>query len=151
MYHAHISSLINYCNLIWANTYECHMKPLTLILKRIIRNIARADFLAHTEPLFRELKILNIESTRKLALGIYYFKNREEITRVLTANHNYSTRNRNRLRPAIHSRTQFEKSFIYQTPIFWNSIDHHFGPDNLDNMTLTQFKRKIKAILLENQ
>ena len=82
---------------------------------------------------------------------MYFYKNREEITHVLTANHNYNTRNRNLLRPAIHSRTQFEKSFIYQAPIFWNNINHHFRPDNLDHMTYKQFRNKVKIILLENQ
>ena len=150
MYHAHASALLNYCNVIWANTYECHLKPLTLIVKRIVRNIARADFLAHTEPLFKDLKIFNVENTRKLALGMYYFKNRDEITRSLTANHNYRTRYRNRLRPPIHSRTQFEKSFIYQAPIFWNDISNFFRPDALDNMTSSQFRLKIKKILLNS-
>ena len=151
MYNAHVSSLLNYCNIIWANTYDCHIHPLTLILKRIIRNITHSEFLAHTEPLFRELRILDIQKTRKLALAMYFYQNRDEIIQMLTAEHQYMTRHRNRLRPAIHNHTLYEKSFIYQAPKLWNEINHHFQLDNLNHLTPRQFKNKIKHILLDDE
>ena len=146
MYDAHVCSLLSYCNIIWANTYECHLKPLNLILKRIIRNIARTDFLAHTKPLFKQLRILDVENTRKLALAKYFFANREEITRIHTADHQYPTRHRHRLRPAAHNLTLFEKSFLYQAPRLWNELNPRLNLGNLDDITPTQFKVKVKKL-----
>ena len=52
MYNAHVSSTLNYCNLIWANTFPTHILPLLKAQKRIIRIITKSDPLAHTAPLF---------------------------------------------------------------------------------------------------
>ena len=65
MFHAHVGSVINYCNIVWANTSPTNLQPLILILKRIIRNVSHSEFLAHTAPIYKRLKILDLESTRK--------------------------------------------------------------------------------------
>ena len=150
MYHAHVSSILNYCNVIWSNTFDTHLLPLIRIQKRIIRNIARADFLAHTRPIFNRLKILDIESITKQHLAIYFFKNRDNIMPPLLANHNYPTRARNLLRPARHNHTLYEKSFIYKAPQYWNTLNPHFSLDTVNNLTENQFKREIK-LFLQNQ
>ena len=64
MYHAHVTSLLSYCNLIWANTYPTILLPVFKVQKRIIRIITHSEYLAHTEPLFRETKILTLEQMR---------------------------------------------------------------------------------------
>ena len=58
LYHAHVSSILNYCNIIWANTYETHLDSLTKMQKRIIRNVTRSAFRDHTAPLFKSTGIL---------------------------------------------------------------------------------------------
>ena len=150
IYNAHVSSILNYCNVIWANTFHTHLIPLIRIQKRIIRNIARTDFFAHTQPLFTRLKILNIEAIGKQHLAIYFFKNRDNIIAPLTANHNYPTRSRNVLRPAIHRNTLYEKSFLYKAPQYWNQLRVHFPPDIMNDITLTQFKKRVKIMLLQS-
>ena len=65
MYHAHIGSLLNYCNMIWANICPTNLTLLTLIPKRAIQNVTKSEFLTHTEPLFKRIKILDLEGTRK--------------------------------------------------------------------------------------
>ena len=151
MYHAHVSTILNYCNIIWSNTFDSHLLPLIRIQKRIVRNIVRADFLAHTRPIFNRLKILDFNGTRKQHLALYFFKNRVNIIHPLLANHNYPTRARNVLRPPIHNNTLFEKSFIYKAPQFWNSVSDRFPLDTLDNISESQFKRQMKLLLLNLQ
>ena len=148
IYHAHVSSILNYCNIIWSNTYTTHLDPLIKAQKRIIRLLTHSDYYAHTEPLFEQLQILNIENLRKYALAVYFFKNKDSILPDLQARHAYLTRFRHRPRPARHHRTIYEKSFIYQAPIIWNElIDAGFPfPHNLRN--LNTFKRHLKQYLL---
>ena len=150
MYHAHVSSILNYCNVIWSNTFDTHLLPLIRAQKRIIRNIARADYFAHTRPIFTHLKLLDIDSIRKQHLAIYFFKNRDNIIQTLLATHNYPTRSRNILRPALHNNTLFEKSFIYKAPQYWNELNPYFPPATVNNLTDSQFKREIK-LFLQNQ
>ena len=70
IYHAHVTSIINYCNIIWSNRYSTHFDPLVKAQKRIIRLISHGDFLAHPQSLFKELQLLNIENYRKNSLTL---------------------------------------------------------------------------------
>ena len=38
-----------------------HLAPLIILQKRLIRLISNADFLAHTEPLFKKIMSSNLE------------------------------------------------------------------------------------------
>ena len=149
MYHAHVNSILNYCNIIWANTYPTHLIPLLRIHKRIIRNIARADFLAHTEPLFKKLGLLNLEGIRKLSLALHFYKYRADYQQPLLPNHAYATRHRDQLRPPIHSSRLFEHSFLYNTPRYWNDIRPLFSDNSIDDISKQTFKHRIKKSLLQ--
>ena len=37
MYHAHVGSLLSYCNIIWASSFPTHIEQLFKVQKRIIR------------------------------------------------------------------------------------------------------------------
>ena len=143
MYHAHVTSILNYCNIIWSNTYNTHLDPLIKSQKRIIRLLTNSDFLAHTAPLFQQLKLLNIEELRKYCLAIYFYKNQHSLLPSLQGHHHYDTRNRDRPRPIHHTKTIFQKSFIYQAPIVWNELLDR-APIVTNSATLTIFKRKLK-------
>ena len=148
MYHAHISSILNYCNIIWSNTYDTHTLPVMKMQKRIIRNVTRSAFRDHTAPLFKQTQILPIEGVRKLSIAMYIFKNQLTFPGLL-ARHNYPTRQRDRLRPPLHNNTLFEKSFLYQAPQIWNEITKHFTPDVWTTLTVNTFRKRVKKYLLE--
>ena len=112
MYHAHVSSVLSYCNIIWSSAHPTTLKSLVTIQKRIIRNITHSAFDAHTEPLFQETKILNIDQVRKLNLGVHFFKNNLNNLAQFQGNHHYLTRNRDTLRPIIHRTSAFHRSFF---------------------------------------
>ena len=148
MYHAHIGSLINYCNIIWANICPTNLTPLTLILKRAIRNVTKSEFLAHTEPLFKSMKILDLEGTRKLSLAMYFFNTRDINVPPLLATHRYQTRHRDRLRPPQHRQTLFHNSFLNQAPTFWNTVTNDFPSEIKNAPNCHLFKKRLKKQLL---
>ena len=149
LYNAHVTSILNYCNIIWSNTYVTHVDPLIKAQKRLIRLITNSDFLAHTEPLFKQLHILNIENLRKYHLAIYFYKNLESLLPILQGHHHYETRNRNRPRPIRHSKTIFERSFMYQSPIVWNELLDSGEPTLTNATSLSIFKKKLKLFLVQ--
>ena len=150
MYHAHVSSILNYCNIIWANTYPTHIQPVIKMQKRIIRTITNSEYLEHTEPLFKQAQILNIENLRKYSLIIHFYKNIHTLMPLFQENHPYPTRFRDRPRPLIHRRTVFERSFLYQLPIAWNHLIDNC-PDLLTkNYSLPTFKKHLKIFLISN-
>ena len=148
LYHAHVSSILNYCNIIWANTYEAHLDTVTKMQKRIIRNVTRSAFRDHTAPLFKSTGILPMEGIRKLSLAMHIYRNKITFPELL-AQHNYHTRQRDRLRPPLHNHTLYEKSFIYQSHLIWNEISNFLPPDALTVMTNNSYKNRIKTFILE--
>ena len=88
IYQAHFMSLIGYCNLIWSNTYSSHLDPIIKLQKRCVRLISNSDYLAHTAPLFKQLRLLNIMNIRKYHLALYFFKNRGTLVPHLRHHHN---------------------------------------------------------------
>ena len=148
VYHAHISSILSYCNVIWSNTYNTHLDSVRKMQKRIIRNVTRSAFRDHTAPLFKLTKILPLEGIRKLSIAMHIFKNQITFPGLL-ARHDYRTRQRDRLRPPIHRTTLYEKSFLFQAPLIWNELVNLFPPDVFTSMTANTFKNRIKKYLLE--
>ena len=149
MYNAHVSSILNYCNIIWSNTYSTHLDPLIKVQKKIIRLITKSEYLAHTAPLFENMQILNIDSLRKYSLAVYFFKNLNLLLPNLQGRHQYGTRNRERPRPLRHSKTIYQKSFIYQAPVVWNELLDSAQPQITNTNTLSTFKRKLKQYLVQ--
>ena len=149
LYHAHVSSVLNYCNKSWANTYQTHLNPILILQKRMVRTLTNSDYLAHTQPLFHQLKILPIDKLKQYHLAIYFHKNRNSLLTHLQGHHNHFTRNRDRPRPAPHTRSLFENSFVYQAPKLWNDLlDHH--PEAIALTNISSFKKQLKNILLSN-
>ena len=151
IYQSHVNSILSYCTIIWSNTYFNHLDPVIKLLKRIVRNITHSDFLAHSEPLFKQLKLLNFHSLRKFALAQHVFKHHHVIIPPLLPNHQYITRNRYKLRLPNRNKASFEKSFIYQGPKIWNELVENCPPDIINAPSIHSFKRRLKKYLLTNQ
>ena len=59
IYHALFHSHLNYGNSVWG--LSSGTQKIYILQKKAIRAICKADFLAHTSPLFKELKILKLK------------------------------------------------------------------------------------------
>ena len=51
---------LNYCAENWGNTYESNLSKLVTKQKQVIRIISKAEFRDHTNPIFKQLKILKL-------------------------------------------------------------------------------------------
>ena len=144
MYNAHVTSLSNYNIPIWCCNYASNINPILLLQKRIIRNITRSDFLAHSKPLFKKCNVLNIFDINKLYMGTRFFKNPTKYAVPLEIHHQHNTRNRNQLRPARFTTTLMRNSFLIQGPTIYNEI-----PNEIKQSTsVSSFKWKFKKYLL---
>ena len=122
IYNAHVASVLNYCNVIWSGAYITTQLPLIRLTKRIIRNISHSHFLAHTNPLFREMKILNFDLLRKYHLGLYFMKYKVYNEYSLQRHHDYNTRKKSNLRlPEYHTKL-YRTSFLSQGIDVYNEL-----------------------------
>ena len=76
LYFSLIYPYLFYCVSVWASTYPSNLRRLITLQKHVIRIISRTAFDAHTDPLFKNLKILNLESIYKLQIGKFMYQYR---------------------------------------------------------------------------
>ena len=150
LYHTYIFPYLIYCIEVWGNASHCHLLPLFLTQKKIIRLITFSKHLAHTEPLFKSLNILPLNSLYYHRIGLLMYKlsngllpealNELYIKR--NKIHNYPTRNCDK----YHIQTNTD-SFSNVSARIWNVIK-----TNIDvNIPYMQFKIVLKLYLHENE
>ena len=73
IYNALIVPHFTYCLVVWGSKIE-YNHPLHLIQKKALRIVANKDFIAHTEPICKELHLLKVPDMYQLSLWKFYFK-----------------------------------------------------------------------------
>ena len=149
LYHSYIYPYLIYCIEIWGAASQCHLNPIYLLQKKIIRIITFSEYLAHTAPIFIDLQILPLDKLFLDRVGIMMYKYNNgllpDVMNTLYRRnhdvHSYNTRNNNHLRIAAGSR-----SFSNVSARVWNSLISNINID----VSLTIFKRNIKIYLLYN-
>ena len=143
-YYAYIYPYLSYCTIIWGGTYATHLQPLIIQQKRTIRTITGAGFRDHTDPLFKQLKLLKLVDIYHFQLGTYMYHARARGEFATPSN--YQTRGINRAYGPYHGLTTTQHAFSYAGPIFWNSL-----PPPLRSIdSYKRFKKSLKNHLLEN-
>ena len=145
IYYSIIHQHILYCLPIFGATYNCHLEPLVMAQKRSIRIISRADYLAHTDPLFFNNGILKVKDLYKHSIASYIYCNQQLLEDYRNI-HDYPTRLNNTLRtPNVRLRST-EQSFYYNAIQIWNNI-----PETIKSCTsISSFKFNYKNYLLNN-
>ena len=127
---------------------------IALLQKRVVRIINKEKFDAHTDPIFKELKILKLEDIYLFHLGsfMYLFQNnllpRPFGNLILRTNqgHNYNTRSSNQnLFYVPFCRTSLRQFCVhYQGRSFFNTLNS----DIRNASSVSQFKTFLKKYLL---
>ena len=113
--------------------------------KKALRVLTNSDFLAHSDPLFKNLRILKFFDLVKLECGTYTYKNKNS-EEFRTLNHLYNTRNRENLAIPAHNLSIFKNSLSYNCINLWNSIN-----DNIKNKgSVKLFRNAYKKYLMSN-
>ena len=96
------------------------MNPLILAQKQIIRTIADAGFLDHTDPLFFKLKILKVEHLYEYFAIIDTFEKMKHGEYCVA--HDRVTRNCTLAVPKFHRLQKTQQSLSYAGPTLWNNL-----------------------------
>ena len=64
-----LPNYITYGIILWGSTYQSYLKRTVILQKKAIRYIHKADYNAHTKPLFYASKVLNIHYTYLLEVA----------------------------------------------------------------------------------
>ena len=66
--------MIQYCILLWANSYYSHLHKLRLLQKKAIRIISNTDYRTHSSKLFLKLNLLKLDDIMTFQLGTFMYK-----------------------------------------------------------------------------
>ena len=131
VYYALVYPYLTYGNLIWGNTYKTRIKKLLNVQKKIIRLMTFKSYLEHTEPMFKELGILNIfrindNLTATFMFRYHHLQNLPEVFEnyFVTNNqiHKHNTRNASKLHKSF-KRTNYVKHTLCNKGIdVWNEL-----------------------------
>ena len=143
---------LQYCNLVWANTYQTTISRLSILQKRIIRIVNKSDFLAYTNPIFKELYLLKLEDIRILQISQLMFTVRNNSSLItlkdmFTLNnqiHSYNTSSSKSFH-LPRTRTKLRQfSIKYQGPNTLNSLNS----DIKESVNYSSFTKKLKSHLI---
>ena len=145
LYYTLVYSYLYYCACVWGLTYQSNLKRLVILQKRAVRTISRSAFDAHSDPIFKSLKLLKLENIvfLQVAKVMYIYKNGQSLKVSRTCS--YNTRNKFFFRlPSC--RTNVRKfSLRFQGPKIFNSIN-----DEIKNsLSLREFTSKLKSTFLD--
>ena len=126
---------LTYGNLIWGNAYKSHTQKLVNIQKKIVRLMTFKSYSEHTEPIFNDLKILNLQKLNEYLTSSFMFRyfhlhNLPEIfTDYFVTNkdiHNYNTRNAALLHKKFN-RTNYNKhTLANKRTDVWNNLPSQY-------------------------
>ena len=129
LYNTLCLSHINNCMTVWGHTEASNKNRVILIQKRIIRNIANAQYLDHSAPLFKQLNILPFNQLLELStIGFMYRFSNSLLPNIFenyffTADsiHSHNTRQLSQYRIEGHNTALYAKSIKIVSPKLWNT------------------------------
>ena len=141
-----------YCNTIWSGCYSSYLDKIITKQKKIIRIIMKRHRNAHTPPLFKKLRLLNVSHINEFSCLVFVFKSLNNIIySPLVINHryvrNYQLRNNNNQLEVPFTRHRYAQLFIsVRGPNLWNNIPIHIRTAP----SLITFKRNLKLFFLNS-
>ncbi len=147
LYNSLIKPYFTYCITSWGNTTKGNMNKLYILQKKILRILTKSEFYAHTEPLYKKLKIMNICDLHQYFMGIFVYKSLNCLYPKPWNNlfkRNLNVRLSNNLRPAYYKHKTCQFSVKYMGPKIWNSFCHNVKTAK----SIYIFKRQLKKLLL---
>nr|CAH7749411.1 unnamed protein product [Callosobruchus chinensis] len=136
-YYGLFHSLLSYGILSWGNASFSQLQKVFIIQKAAVRGIVNARPVEHCKDLFKHFKITTLFGLIVFQ-NLIYIKNNIDKHVQLSSVHGYETRGKNKL---IQPRTRVNKSKVLGIELY-NAL-----PDEISNLPMSAFKRKIKHVL----
>ena len=150
VYYSFVYSHLQYCISTWGLASKTALDPLEKLHKRIIINLSKSPYLAHTNPLFFKLNVLKINNICLLEIAKYMFhqKSKPDSFHNLhqtTLIHNHNTRLSSKHNSFIprNGTKNGKKSFSFVVGKIWEKVS-----EELKQRSFYQFKNRLKLHLI---
>jgi hypothetical protein len=155
LYYSFVYPYLNYCIIVWGNTYNKYVDELFKLQKKVVRIITGSHYLEHTKELFRTLYILPIRKILLYNISQFMYRYIEgtlpdifnDMFSFNRAYHSYNTRSANLLSVPKHNLNVRSFSIKVTGVRVWNLLTSY----NLHICkSLEIFKRNVKIFLNSN-
>ena len=117
-------------NIVWGGAGTSHLSKLVLLQKRAVRIMSGSHYLAHTRPLFAELRVLTLHSIHIFitAQFMYRFKNYllptscMHLVALAPSFRTHDTRRTHHFTPSNCRTIMRQRSIGYSGPVIWDMI-----------------------------
>ena len=152
LYKSFILSYFNHGVITWGHSYSKHIDSIHKLQKRAVRLCTGSHYLAHTNPIFKRLRLLKVSDINTLQTAIFMFKLRHNIlpsnfNSMFTLNwqiHSYNTRNSDNFHLTNPRTTLSSKSIRHRGPDVWHSLSNEIKQCSF----LSSFKKQLKTKLI---
>ena len=152
VYNALIFPYITYGIHVWGTAAAVHLHRLHSFQKKIVRIICGVPPRTHTYPLYKDLKILNIDQIRDYSIALFMYKLSHHMLPSMFENmfiytsdiHDYYTRQADLLYIQFAPTKRSQRTIKYYGTKLWNIISGIIQPD----CAISTFKQKLKIFLL---
>ncbi len=152
IYSSLILSYINFGILSWG--YHCNR--ITKLQKRAVRIVSLSKYNAHTEPIFKQLKLLKVQDILKQQELKFYYKYKHGMLPVYLQNlpfftnaaqHTYNTRQQHKIHLPLARHTYAQKCLRFDLPRIINNTPTIIL-DKIETHSLTGFSWYIKQYII---
>lgn len=138
-----------YCSTIWGGTFNTFLDSLFITQKKLMRVMSNSQRYAHTDPLFKNYKLLKVNDIIKLQTLLFIHKalySHEVDCNFQFLSDNKNSRRPNDLKLPLCRTSHAQRYITYRGANQWNQL-----PEDLKNIkSFNIFKFKIKQLFLRN-
>ncbi len=153
VYYSLVYPYLDYGITLWGTTHKTYINKIRIMQKKAIRIISNSKYNDHTEPLFKELKVLKLDDIKNLKISKCMFALHEGILpsplmTMFRSNHEihqHNTRNKNNPHIEPRKTNRASNSLRHTGPSVWYQIPS----DIRQSFTLKIFTYKFKKHVLQ--
>ena len=154
LYNCFLYPYLNYCISVWGSTYQTYLDPLSKLQKRAIRLIAGVRRLTHSDPLFKQLRILKLDEIYIYSTQMFMLKyHNNAIPNIFESyfeknsyHHSHETRSQNLYRPPLMY-YDVSKRTVRATGV---RIYNYFARSELSGCCFSSYNSALKGYLIDN-
>ena len=154
LYYSLIYPYFTYCHEVWGLAPASHRKKLITLQKRAVRIIAFSERFEHTDPLFKDLRILKFSHLNYYLVANFMFKvYRRDVPfyfqDMFTLNssvHDHFTRQSSHLHIPIPLINLTKMSIKYVGVIIWNEVSRSMYLD----CSIFTFRKNLKRMIIDD-
>ena len=154
LYNSYIYPYLIYCVESWGNVANCHLDPLYILQKKIVRIITFSNYDVHSQVIFKELNILPLYHLIQNRISFMMYKHVNgllpDVMSELYVNnneiHDHFTRQSHLFHTTRGHTNVYARSFGSISPRLWNALQNRINV----NVSISKFEINSKVYFLEN-